>query len=172
MKGILRAVAQFLLLAFVFMVGWTASVMYMNIGVPSLERPLSLNTLLRGNIELESPQDHISEDNIHVFNNKVVIDVEDAVWSTFTNTNSMDPIIDTGANGLEISPKSPSDINVGDIISYKPEGKNGLVIHRVVATGYDGEGWYARTKGDNNPTVDPGKVRFNQIHGVLIGVIY
>lgn len=172
MSNIIRALAQVLLLLFVFMIGWTASVMYMNLGIPSLERPLSFDTLFKGNIELESPQDHISENDIHVFNNKIVVDVKDASWSTFTNTNSMDPFIDTGANGLEIKPTSQTQVKTGDIISYKPESKNGLVIHRVVATGHDSNGWYAKTKGDNNPTVDPGKVRFNQIHGVLIGVIY
>jgi len=172
MSKIIRSIAQVLLIIFVFMIGWTASVMYMNLGVPALERPLSLDNLLRGNIELQSPQDHIKQEAIHVFNNKIIIDVEDASWSTFTDTNSMDPFIDTGANGLEIKPTRFSQIKVGDIISYKPTGKNSLVIHRVVATGTDSKGWYAKTKGDNNPTLDPGKIRFSQINGVLIGVIY
>jgi len=154
------------------MIGWTASVMYMNFGIPSLERPLSLDNLLKGNIELESPQDHVNEESIHVFNDKIIIDVDGASWSTFTNTNSMDPLIDVGANGLEITPAKPTDVRVGDIVSYKPESKKGLVIHRVVSTGHDGTGWYARTKGDNNPTIDPDKVRFENIHGVLIGVVY
>jgi len=168
----IRFAAHTILLVLVFVIGWVASVMYMNVGIPSLENPLSLDTLLKGNIEMQSPQDHISEDSIHVFEDRVIIDVEEATWSTFTNTNSMDPILDVGANGLEMKPKTPADIKVGDVVSYKPDSKNGLVIHRIVATGYDGEGWFARAKGDNNPTVDPGKIRFDQIHGVLIGVIY
>ncbi len=172
MSKIVRALAQVLLLVFIFMVGWTACVMYMNLGIPMLERPLSIDALFKGNVELQSPQDHIPEDSIHVFSDKIIIDVEEATWSTFTNTNSMDPFIDTGANGLEIKPTSHKQVNMGDVISFRPDNKNSLVIHRVVATGHDNDGWYAKTKGDNNPTVDPGKVRFNQIHGVLIGVIY
>lgn len=172
MGGFIRGLAQVLLLLFVFMVGWTASVVYMNLGIPMVERPLSLDNLFKSNIELQSPQDHIPEDKIHVFNNKVIIDIEEASWSKFTNTNSMDPIIDIGANGLELKPSSTSQIKSGDIISYRPEGKSNLVIHRVIATSHDNNGWYAKTKGDNNPTVDPGKVRFSQIHGILIGVIY
>jgi hypothetical protein len=38
--------------------------------------------------------------------------------------------------------------------------------------GYDKEGWYAVTKGDNTGMNDPDKVRFEQIKFVLVGVLY
>jgi hypothetical protein len=119
-----------------------------------------------------SPSDHIKEDQIHVYQNKVVLDVEDASWASFTDTKSMDPLLDSDSNGIEIKPTSTSQIQVGDIISYNSAYVTGLVIHRVIETGIDDNGWYAIVKGDNNPSADPGKVRFSQINGVLIGVIY
>lgn len=123
-----------------------------------------------GNEERPSPQDWISENNIHVYKDKVVIKIDDPQWSTFTDTNSMDPVIDFGSNALQVVPKSPEQIEVGDIVSYKYAG--GVIIHRVVGTGYDERGWFAIMKGDNNPREDPGKVRFNQVQRVVVGIIY
>lgn len=119
-----------------------------------------------------SPSDHVQEDQIHVYQSKIVLDIEDASWASFTDTKSMDPLIDSDSNGIEIKPTSSSQVQVGDIISYASPYVEGLVIHRVVEVGYDSNGWYAVVKGDNNDSADPGKVRFNQVNGVLVGVIY
>ncbi|MBR9691006.1 hypothetical protein GOV08_04965 [Candidatus Woesearchaeota archaeon] len=122
--------------------------------------------------EVNSPFDWIKEEQIHVYNDRVVIDLKDAEWATFTDTNSMDPVIDFGSNAIEIVPKSTEDIHIGDIISYKSKYSTGTVIHRVVEIGSDDEGWYAKTKGDNNDNVDPGKIRFSQVQRVVVAVIY
>lgn len=121
-------------------------------------------------IERISPQDHVKESQILVTSEKVTINVKDASWTTFTDTNSMDPVLDQGSNGIELKPTSIDDVKVGDVVSYK--SKYGLIIHRVVKTGFDEQGWYALVKGDNNPVQDPDKVRFDQIHGVLVAIIY
>jgi len=121
-------------------------------------------------IERQSPSDRIKEDQIYVYNDEVVIKVENAVWATFTDTNSMDPVLDDGANAIQVVPKSQSEIKVGDIISF--ESRVGPIIHRVVKISYDEEGWYATTKGDNNPEPDPVKVRFEDIRRVLVAIIY
>ena len=47
-----------------------------------------------------------------------------------------------------------------------------LIVHRVVRTGYDRNGWYAIAKGDNIEQPDPDKIRFDQINGVLVAIIY
>ncbi|MBT4351648.1 hypothetical protein HOD20_03910 [archaeon] len=125
-----------------------------------------------GNEEKASPQDWIPEDKIHVYKDKVIIDIDDPQWSTFTDTNSMDPVIDQGANAIQVVPKSPSQIDVGDIISYTSKYTTGTIIHRVVEIGEDKDGWYAVMKGDNNSQKDPGKVRFDQILRVVVGIIY
>ena len=40
-------------------------------------------------------------------------------WSVFTDTNSMDPVIDSTSNAIEIIPKQAEDIHVGDIVAYQ-----------------------------------------------------
>jgi len=119
-----------------------------------------------------SPFDHIKPEQIHVYEDKIVIDIKGAQWSEFADTNSMDPTIDVGANALQMVPQSPDDIYVGDIVSYESELVDGVIIHRVVEIGDDEEGKYFILKGDNNPFRDPGKVRFSQIRRVLVGIIY
>ncbi len=124
------------------------------------------------NKEKASPYDRIPENKILVDNDKVIINIENAQWSRFTDTNSMDPVIDKGANAIQIVPKSPEEIHVGDIVSYKSEYADGIIIHRVIEIGSDKEGWYAIMKGDNNSYTDPGKVRFSQIQRIVIAIIY
>ncbi len=135
----------------------------------SLERPLSL---LQEGVERASPSDWIKEDQIKVYNDRVIIDLKDAEWASFTNTNSMDPVLDEKANAIEIIPKSVDDIHVGDIISYNSDYVDGTIIHRVIKIGSDEKGWYCIVKGDNNQSPDPGKIRFNQIKRILVGIIY
>jgi signal peptidase I len=64
--------------------------------------------------------------------------------------------------------ESSNQIAVGDIIVFSYDGIS--VVHRVVLTGIDANGWYAITRGDNNAAVD-GKVRFAQIEGVVVGIV-
>ena len=120
--------------------------------------------------EKMSPYDHIKEDQIHVYDNRIIIDLEAAKWAKFSNTNSMDPIIDSNSNSIEISPISEDDIHVGDIISYK--FGDDLIIHRFIFLGEDANGWYALTKGDNLDEIDPLRIRFDMINGIVVGVIY
>jgi len=122
--------------------------------------------------ERPSPYDWIKENQIHVYNNKVVIDIKNPEWATFTDTNSMDPIFDYGSHAIEIIPKGPEDIHVGDIVSYKSKYADGIIVHRVIKVSEDEKGWYAILKGDNNKNPDPGKIRFNQIERILVAIIY
>lgn len=122
--------------------------------------------------EIYSPFDRITENQIHVYNSKIVIDLEDAEWAYFTDTNSMDPVIDAGSNAIEIIPKTTEDIHLGDIVSYKSKYTDSQIIHRVIQISNDSDGWYAVMKGDNNPESDPGKIRFHQIRRVVVAIIY
>ncbi|MFP4195773.1 MAG: signal peptidase I [Candidatus Woesearchaeota archaeon] len=119
-----------------------------------------------------SPGNHIKEHQIKVYDDRVELAVSGVEWARFTDTNSMDPFLDKGANALQFVPESPEQIDKGDIISYrKPESSN-RVIHRVVYKGEDDQGVYFIVKGDNNAVSDPGKIRFDQIERVLFGIIY
>ncbi len=139
-------------------------------GVLHLEHPIASLWTAKSGVELDSPSDWVSENQIKVTNNGVEIMINNAEWSSFTDTNSMDPVLDAGANAIEIPVKSESSIHPGDIISYKSD--YGIIIHRVIEVGYDDQGWYAITKGDNNAYPDPQKVRFNQVLRVVVAIIY
>ncbi len=121
--------------------------------------------------ELSGPANRIDKSNIHVYPDRVVIDIKDPQWATFADTNSMDPVFDNGNFAIEVVPKSQGDIHIGDIISYDSFFASGTLVHRVVEIGDDGE-WYAIAKGDNNPDADPGKVRFGQVRRVMAMIIY
>ena len=168
-------IVSILFIATIFLTGWISALAYQNIAmITGSEQPLSLANIrtLWKSPEQQSPGNHVQEDNIHIFADHVRLDMENAFWSSYADTNSMDPFLDKGANGIEIKPASPKDINAGDIIAFKTELASGIIIHRVIAIGQDERGWYARTKGDNNPAPDPGKVRFEDVTGILVGIIY
>lgn len=163
----MRNALLFMLVISMFALGWFTNSSYSTYASKGLEMPYS--GFIAG--EVISPSDHISEDNIFVLDDKVIIKVKSPKWAAFTDTNSMDPIIDINSNSIEIKPQNTEEILPGDIISYSYQDL-GLIIHRVIKTGYDEHGWYAITKGDNNFFKDPAKVRFEQVNGVVIGVIY
>jgi hypothetical protein len=139
--------------------------------IPSpLQKPLSQYTLPLGATEKISPSDWISDRDIRMQSDGVFIKVDNPILAGFEDSNSMDPLLDSTANAIEVVPKTPEDIHVGDIASY--DTKQGTIIHRVIETGTDEDGWYARFKGDNNPSPDPEKVRFKDIRRVAIAIVY
>jgi hypothetical protein len=159
-----------LALVFVFMLGWLASAVISDIQ-PSinLNFPLTYTITGSGN-ERASPSDWVNEREIIVSKDQVIIKVANATLAEFADTNSMDPLLDKGTNGIEIVPKSADDVNTGDIIAFK--SSYGTIIHRVIEKGFDEQGAYFITKGDNNKSADPDKIRFEQIELVLVALIY
>lgn len=148
----------------------TASGFSTPIYTDGFEMPLTVGFATKN---VEMPSDRIKESQIHVLNDKVILDIENPEWSAFTPTKSMVPIIDTGANAIQVKPQSDcTDIEVGDIISYKSDYADGTIIHRVVGKEQDEDGIYFVAKGDNNPTNDPGKIRCDQILRVLVAIVY
>jgi len=122
--------------------------------------------------EKPSPKERITEDLIQVSNERVLLNIKGAEWASFTDTNSMDPIIDSGSYAIEVIPKSEDELQVGDIVAYESEYAEGTIIHRIAYKGKDEKGIYFVMKGDNNPTNDPGRVRFSQIKRVVVAIIY
>ncbi len=158
--------------AAVFMLGMLAASLGSGMLSEGLQMPLSLGILGGGSADVISPHDRIPDDRIKVLSDRVIIEVENASWASFTDTNSMDPFIDSEANSIEIKPRSEDDIHTGDVVSFRTSLADGVIIHRVIRTGEDEKGMYYITKGDNNPSADPGKRRFEDIEGVVVGVIY
>ena len=121
----------------------------------------------KGNID--SPGDWIQESQIHVYDNAIVIDINNAELARYAPTGSMKPVLDKDSTGIRIVPKSEEQIKVGDIVSFEQD--NNLIIHRVVEKGEDSDGVYFITQGDNANFSDE-KIRFKDIKYVTIGVIW
>ena len=150
-----------------FIIGWVSFDAYSYYSNINKEQPFSITSN-----ELKSPGDWIKEEDVKIQKNYITIKAKNARWARFADTNSMDPVIDENSNSIELKPDSPLQLQKGDIVSYKATFVDGNVIHRIIDLGEDKEGWFAVTKGDNNRNVDPHKVRFDQIKGVVIAVLY
>ncbi|MEM2478962.1 MAG: signal peptidase I [Candidatus Pacearchaeota archaeon] len=139
---------------------------------PESQKPYFLAKNLAKNNDILSPGDHINESSILVYPDKVVLLIPNSYLARFAATKSMDPVLDVEANAIEIKPSNETEISPGDIISYRSSLSKELIIHRVIEVGYDEKGWYAIAKGDNNPTHDPEKIRFEQVNGLVVALIY
>jgi signal peptidase I len=122
--------------------------------------------------KLPMPKDRITQDQLKVFSNKVELTIDNVYWGYMLNSSSMDPLIDQGTLILTIKPDSPEDIAVGDIICFRSNFTIHNIAHRVVNISSEEEGIYFVTKGDNNPTADPIKVRFKDVVAVVVAILY
>ena len=116
-----------------------------------------------------SPSDFIKESQIVVEDDQIIIKVENASIGRYAPTGSMKPVLDYGSNGIRVKPGSEDDVHIGDIISFRQNGR--LIIHRVIEKGIDKNGVYFITRGDNN-TIDDGKVRFKDIEYLTVGILW
>tara|TARA_Y100000294_G_scaffold175122_1_gene194559 strand:+ start:315 stop:989 length:675 start_codon:yes stop_codon:yes gene_type:complete len=122
--------------------------------------------------EKPSPLDRIKDSDLNLFNNKIIINIKNPKWRKFIDSNSMDPLIDKDTITIEINPKNPDEIHVGDIIAYNTDSSNITIAHRVVYVGNDMQGIYFITKADNYLKNDTDKVRFSQVEGIVVGILY
>ena len=116
------------------------------------------------------PQNRLSQDNIVVYKTHATIKSENLRWAIIADTGSMKPTLTANTHVLQVVPQKPNDLAVGDIITYTYNNRH--IIHRIIEINHDSYGWYAITKGDNNQSPDPEKVRFNQIDRVVVGILY
>lgn len=157
------------IIGIIFSLGFLSSNIFANVNT---EIPLSTQTNDDRTDERASPSDWIKENQILVYNSQVVLDLKNAEWATFTDTHSMEPVLSSRSNAIEVRPKSTDDIQVGDIVSYNSEYAEGIIIHRVIEKNTDEKGVYFILKGDNNPHPDPGRIRFDQIVRVVVAIVY
>ena len=162
----MNKILNLMIFAMVFGLGWYSCLAYSQINFnkefPFVE--FSNDTI--------SPADHITRDGIVVTPDYVLIYIKDAFIASYADTNSMDPTLDAESNGIEIMPSTPYEVEVGDVISYEADWTDGIVVHRVVSIDEDEQGIYYLAKGDNSPRIDSQKIRFDQIKGYLVGVVY
>lgn len=84
-------------------------------------------------------------------------------------TGSMRPTLCGTSKILTVSNFTEDELCVGDIICFEKDDSS--IAHRIVAKGYDLQGVYFITKGDNCKT-DDGKIRMSQIKRLVIGILY
>jgi hypothetical protein len=117
-----------------------------------------------------SSSSSINESKIKVYESSVELDIQNASWFGFADTNSMLPMFDSGHHGIGVNVSSVDDVHIGDVIIYKTI--NSSIIHRVINISEDVNGTFFTLKGDNNHNIDPTKVRIEDIEYKLVGVIY
>tara|TARA_Y100000310_G_C20696885_1_gene826341 strand:- start:2689 stop:3363 length:675 start_codon:yes stop_codon:yes gene_type:complete len=151
--------------------GPTGFVVYNKIYVNNSNEKKIFEEILKGD-EKPSPSDRISDSDLYISNNRVRIEIEDVSWRNLIDSNSMDPLLDNGTTTIEIKPKNSEKIQAGDIIAYNSDEYNITLVHRVVEVGNDAGGIYFITKGDNYNQNDKAKVRFSQVEGIVVGILY
>lgn len=119
-----------------------------------------------------SPSDYFKTDDVSLSPDKIIINNShnaSMYIGTVTATGSMIPMFDENAMTINVVPKSPCEINIGDIIVYEEKSLDkSLIIHRVVNITGD----YAYiTQGDNN-LIEDDPVGFSQIKYKVVGIIY
>jgi hypothetical protein len=171
-RDIAIAALFFLFAATAFTAGYITGSSYEDIQMATYDIALSGNPINVPGEPIPMPKDRISQDEITVLKDRVIINIDNPQWATFTPTKSMVPFLDAGAHAIQIVPESPEDLQVGDIVSYRSSFVDGIIIHRIIEIGYDDKGWYAIVQGDNNQSPDPERVRFGQIERVLVAIIY
>ncbi len=117
-----------------------------------------------------APSKTLSLNNIKLYNDRVVIFIDNPLIGRYAPTGSMLPVLNENTIGIKIIPKNEEEIKVGDIITFK-NSKGELIIHRVIEKGKDDRGTYFITKGDNT-TIPDGKIRFKQIKFKTIILVY
>lgn len=137
------------------------------------EVPATIYSSLTGrSIARATPSDHLDERDIVVMGDRVILDVPNAILARFTDTASMDPVLDEKANAIEIVPRDEESVQEGDIIAYQTPEMEFTAIHRVIKRNTDSAGTYYLLQGDNNPAADPYKVRFEDIKSVVVAIVY
>ena len=154
-----------------FSLGWLASTTLAQ--APVVEQAQERISIFADAPDVPGPADVLLDNDVHVLPNKVEILQAGIIPAVFEDTNSMAPVLDTQTLALELTITDPSQVQVGDIVSYEtPLAPGAFIVHRVVEIGTDDDGWYAVMKGDNLQTTDPGKVREDQLRRKVIGSLY
>jgi len=116
----------------------------------------------------ESPSNHISDNQIHVTQEKVCFDMNNAKSYYTANTGSMLPVLNYRSNTIGIKP-TRDNIHIGDMIVFHYNKKYPNMLHRVI--NITKEGNYI-TRGDNNLNHDLKQTSFEDIKSVVAIIVY
>ena len=145
----------------IFIIGFSTASMFAEV---------EKRTAFGGSIDKDNPSDFITANEIHLYNDKLVIEKDGLKYAAVEDTKSMEPLLSSNSHTIEAIPEQEK-ISVGDIISFYESSTEKTIVHAIVEIGTDDNGWYARTKGYNNDFADDWKVRFFDIKGIVVGVL-
>lgn len=117
------------------------------------------------------PSDYFEQDSIYedTLGNIIIKKQDDELSAVTTKGSSMLPI--AGENDIAIVYKNPkeSEIKVGDIIVFVSKLDNETnIFHRVIKITKEGY----LTKGDNNQVDDGYIIKYEEVEGKLVGVLW
>ena len=116
-------------------------------------------------IERPSPKIRIRPEQVKIENGTLTVTgLVDCFIAAIAPSNSMESLIDDGMFVLLDRSVPASEIIAGDILWFKSPTFE--AIHRVIEIGADEQGWWAKSKGDNNAYADPGVIRKSDVQGV------
>ena len=94
------------------------------------------------------------------------------IYSNPHNTNSMDGSFDLGHAPIITGNKRyiRTYARVGAWISWAKAKV--ARFHQIIEVGEDKDGWYCKTMGLNVGYIDPWKVRYNEITGIVLGILW
>lgn len=118
--------------------------------------------------EIPSPSDTLNESSFLLLNDRLIIRIDNASISSYSNTGSMLPFLTNYSHGLRIHPATEQDIHVGDVVSFNNNNKT--IVHRVVRIENSNATTYFITRGDNSITED--RIEFKDIEWKIIGILY
>jgi len=123
-----------------------------------------------------SPCDRLDRYDVFKLKGGMWINISEFTVHNILNSSSMSPFIESEANAFSYKPRHMQEVCEGDIVTYyranPAKNKTDHIIHRVTYKGKDVDGYYLILKGDNNRLDDFGKVRFENVTGIVWGVIY
>ena len=116
----------------------------------------------------------ISDDQVIINSDTISIQglSNDITVTTVEDTKSMLPTLSKGMKIILEGVNNYYDLKVNDIIMYEsPVKLNDIYIHRIIEISADSDGRYYITKGDNNFSPDPYKVRETNVLALYRGSI-
>ena len=123
---------------------------------------------ITGNVILNEPSNWLSEEDIQITDKQVIININDSSIISYSDVRSMEPYVNRDSMSIILQPEM-DELEIGDVIIFQKNGE--LITHRIIEIGTDYSGIYYITQGDNNEVSD-GKIRFEEIRGVVVGVLY
>ncbi len=101
---------------------------------------------------------------------RIYLNWDTPISGSKTTGISMNPLVGESSVVLYQLQTASTGIEVGQIILF--ENELGIIMHQVVEIGQDDLGWYAITRGYNNPANDSIKVREGNLKGIALGVMW